>query len=102
MLDVVDYQLFRRTFEQDVTCPPRDRDRCTDQHQCDEKTDGRICVESVWRIALPNGNGDYHDAYVVDGIANDVDDHGKHAKIPTCLCRLSDVVAMFCVAVGHL
>ncbi|GKT61878.1 hypothetical protein ColTof4_02492 [Colletotrichum tofieldiae] len=87
--DVVQINIRRRAFHQDVTGPFTKRPRGDHDGQGNEETDSRVRIEPAVPIPFPDDDGCYYDAGIVDGIPNDVDHDAEHAKVSTTVSMLA-------------
>lgn len=83
MLDVAQVDPLRRALQQDLAAVFDQRQRGEEDHERDAQPDGRIGVETPRRRGKPDDDGGDDDAYVVDGVAEHMQQGTLHAQVPT-------------------
>lgn len=79
MLHIIHLHTPGCALQQDLARVQCQWDGAPKDHQGDESARRGVCVEALGEPGLPDDHGSDDDAYVVDGIANDVDEDPKHA-----------------------
>lgn len=102
MLHVVNLNASGGALEQDGPGVLGQGDGADEDHYRDEHACRRVGVEAGLGARLPDDDGGYDDADVVDGVADDVNEDAEHSEVAAGLLRLGHVVTVLCVGSNGL
>lgn len=83
MLDITKIDATRGALQENGTAVLDQRQRRDQNHEGDAHADAGVRVEARGRMREPDDGSCDDDAYVVEGIAHDVDHGPHHAEIPS-------------------
>lgn len=78
------------------------RDCRNEDHDGDEEAHGRVSVEPLLAFCFPDGDGGDHDADIVHGVADDVEDDAYHVEVVSWGLQGEMCVAVFVMARSRL
>lgn len=101
-LDVIQSNALGRNLQQNGAALLSEREGRNQNHDADEDADCRVDIVPSMALRLPDDDRRDHDANVVDGIANDVNEHPQHAQVSVGFLGRSLAVVVLGVVKGRL